>query len=94
MMRAQPSRAAVRKPGRPSLKDALKKPGKKDGANIIERKNLDDIIYQRIIQMIINQELLPGQRVYLDHLADQMESAVRRWSPPSSGWRRNVSWTG
>jgi DNA-binding GntR family transcriptional regulator len=72
MMRAQPSRAAVRKPGRPSLKDALKKPGKKDGANIIERKNLDDIIYQRIIQMIINQELLPGQRVYLDHLADQM----------------------
>jgi DNA-binding GntR family transcriptional regulator len=72
MIRAQPSRAAGRKPGRSSLKDTRRKPGKKDDANIIERKNLDDIIYQRIMQMIINQELLPGQRVYLDHLADQM----------------------
>jgi DNA-binding GntR family transcriptional regulator len=72
MIRAQPSRAAGRKLGRPSLKDTRRKPGKKDDANIIERKNLDDIIYQRIMQMIINQELLPGQRVYLDHLADQM----------------------
>lgn len=72
MMRALPSRAAGRKPGRSSLKDVRRKPGKKDDANIIERKNLDDIIYQRIMQMIINQELLPGQRVYLDHLADQM----------------------
>jgi DNA-binding GntR family transcriptional regulator len=72
MMRALPSRVAGRKPGRSSLKDARRKSGKKDDANIIERKNLDDIIYQRIMQMIINQELLPGQRVYLDHLADQM----------------------
>ena len=72
MMRALASRAAGRKPGRPSLKGTRAMSGKKDGANIIERKNLDDIIYQRIMQMIINQELLPGQRVYLDHLADQM----------------------
>jgi DNA-binding GntR family transcriptional regulator len=72
MMRALTSRAAGRKPGRPSLKGTRTTSGKKDGANIIERKNLDDIIYQRIMQMIINQELLPGQRVYLDHLADQM----------------------
>ena len=72
MMRALPSGAAGRKPGKSSLKDARRKPGKKNDGNIIERKNLDDIIYQRIMQMIINQELLPGQRVYLDHLSDQM----------------------
>jgi DNA-binding GntR family transcriptional regulator len=72
MMRMLPSGAAGRKPGKSSLKGARRKPGKKDDGNIIERKNLDDIIYQRIMQMIINQELLPGQRVYLDHLAEQM----------------------
>jgi DNA-binding GntR family transcriptional regulator len=67
-----PSGAAGRKPGNFSRKDPRRNPGKKDDPNIIERKNLDDIIYQRIMQMIVNQELLPGQRIYLDHLAEQM----------------------
>lgn len=72
MLKTPPPRRTAPKPVESSPKAARNKPGKKGAGNIIERKNLDDLIYQRIIQMIIDQELLPGQRVNLDHLADQM----------------------
>ncbi len=39
----------------------------------IRYMNLDHIVYQRVKEMILNRELLPGAKIYQDKLATQLE---------------------